>query len=509
MFVSRLSGVAAQVDVLVRELDVEVLSVQQCEALLPMMVRMHRQVGAAMTLMASRVADARRSEREAAQWLAEETGTSRQEAADTLATGNAVRNAEETRDRFQQGELASGTAQAIAQAAEADPASEGRLLDAAAKGSAEDVRKEARRTRRAASQESDEQREQRRHARRHLTAREDDDGGITGRFGSTPRQWAPIAASLEVFTEAAFRKARRTGERATQGAYRIDGFALMAHVSLGGAPSQLGYIDADLPAGLRRALVARLATRPEPTPATTDDTAAEPAAPAEPGEPVEASGPAQADPSCSTRAAATPVPRLADVGGRGVDRKVIVRVDVSALKRGTAVPGETCDIAGVGPISVAAARDALGDAFLALLVTDGRDVVTVAHAGRPPNAWQRTALEWRFDECVTRGCHNQVHLETDHGHDWADTRYTYLRTLRRGCPSCHRRKTVDGWAWVGEPDPFGKQRMVPPDHPEHPERAATPNAHPTPSSVTPRSARRPRRSQHAEPDLDGQLPLIA
>ena len=65
--------------------------------------------------------------------------------------------------------------------------------------------------------------------------------------------------------------------------------------------------------------------------------------------------------------------------------KVIVVVDIEALRRGEVEAGETCEIRGVGPVSVAAARELLGDAALAIVIKDGVDVMNVTHLnGRPP-----------------------------------------------------------------------------------------------------------------------------
>ncbi|MBJ7282211.1 MAG: hypothetical protein JHD40_03765, partial [Acidimicrobiia bacterium] len=59
-----------------------------------------------------------------------------------------------------------------------------------------------------------------------------------------------------------------------------------------------------------------------------------------------------------------------------------IRVDIDALKRGHTEHGEVCEIAGVGPIPVAAATEYLGEAFLKLLILDEVDIKTVAHMGR-------------------------------------------------------------------------------------------------------------------------------
>ena len=54
--------------------------------------------------------------------------------------------------------------------------------------------------------------------------------------------------------------------------------------------------------------------------------------------------------------------------------------------RGLAEAEETCDIAGVGPVSVATVEELLGDPFGAAIVTNGVDVFTVAHLGRSVTA---------------------------------------------------------------------------------------------------------------------------
>ena len=95
---------------------------------------------------------------------------------------------------------------------------------------------------------------------------------------------------------------------------------------------------------------------------------------------------------------------------RPVPAKVIFRVDWNAYKRGFVDGEETCDIAGVGPVPVSVVRDLLEtDPFVAAVLTDGIDVISVAHLGR-----------------------SQTY------HHWA---------------------LVEG---------KGKRAMVPPDHPDHP-----------------------------------------
>src|SRR5688572_11790433 len=69
-------------------------------------------------------------------------------------------------------------------------------------------------------------------------------------------------------------------------------------------------------------------------------------------------------------------------------------------------PGESCEVAGFGPIAASAVRDLIdtGDPFLAAVVTRGTQVVGVAHLGRRANATQQTALEWLYPTCAAEGC---------------------------------------------------------------------------------------------------------
>ncbi|HEX2192874.1 MAG TPA: HNH endonuclease signature motif containing protein [Acidimicrobiales bacterium] len=153
--------------------------------------------------------------------------------------------------------------------------------------------------------------------------------------------------------------------------------------------------------------------------------------------------------------------------------KVIVRVDLPALLRGYPARGETCEIAGFGPVAVSAVRDLLdtADPFLASVVTAGEAVVGVAHFGRRPRTVQRTALEWLYPTCGAEGCNTTAFLEIDHRVEWAQSHVTVFDLLDRLCPHHHDLKTRDGWALV---EGRGKRPFVPPDDPRHPARSHDP-----------------------------------
>lgn len=93
---------------------------------------------------------------------------------------------------------------------------------------------------------------------------------------------------------------------------------------------------------------------------------------------------------------------------------VHVRVDHTALVRGFTEEGEVCEVPGIGPIPVAAARRLADDAILKVLLTDGADIAAVAHLGRTIPARLRTALEARDPVCVVPGCDVRRGLEIDH-----------------------------------------------------------------------------------------------
>jgi hypothetical protein len=152
---------------------------------------------------------------------------------------------------------------------------------------------------------------------------------------------------------------------------------------------------------------------------------------------------------------------------------VHVRVDHAALVRGHTEGGEMCEVPGVGPVAVATARAWAGDAVLKALVTNGVDVVAVAHVGRTVTAAQRAALEERDPTCVVPGCAMARGLEIDHVDGWALTRTTTVDRLARLCRWHHHLKTYCGYRLDGS---AGHWRLVPPDHPLDPDAGPDPPA---------------------------------
>ena len=146
--------------------------------------------------------------------------------------------------------------------------------------------------------------------------------------------------------------------------------------------------------------------------------------------------------------------------------RAVIRVDWDALLRGWVEEGETCEIAGLGPVPVARARELLGDAVLHLVVTRGVGVANVTYLGRGPSAAQRIALLWQMPTCSRLGWNRNARIQVDHRRPYAADRVTELANLDPLCE--HRLKTNEGWALVAG---TGKRLFVPPDHPDHPRHA--------------------------------------
>jgi hypothetical protein len=139
-----------------------------------------------------------------------------------------------------------------------------------------------------------------------------------------------------------------------------------------------------------------------------------------------------------------------------------VVVDHGALVRGHTLPGERCEIPGVGPVNARWVREVLGEAFVTAIVEKGKDITTVAHLGRHIPAELRTAMIVSGRECSIVGCTGREYLELDHCEvDHAKGGPTAKWNLTWLCAIHHRRKSR-GWL-LGPPDPrTGKRTLTEP-----------------------------------------------
>jgi hypothetical protein len=135
----------------------------------------------------------------------------------------------------------------------------------------------------------------------------------------------------------------------------------------------------------------------------------------------------------------TTAPGAAGTGTGRSGVEIVVHVDHEAFTRGWTEAGETCEIAGVGPIPVAVAQQLSCDAFLKALIVDGTDIRAVAHLGRTIPARLRTAIEARDRECVVTGCHS-TRLEIDHNIPVCEGGETSLENCQGICHHHHEHK---------------------------------------------------------------------
>jgi len=143
--------------------------------------------------------------------------------------------------------------------------------------------------------------------------------------------------------------------------------------------------------------------------------------------------------------------------------RTLVLIDAEALRRGVAEGDELCDIDGIGPVSVEAAAELIGQGGVQFLIRDGIDIATVTGTTRVLPDRVQAALIARDRFCPVPGCGKRHGLERDHwqidfGHDGP----TELANLARLCAAHHDLKTHGGWRLEGKP---GQWKWVAPAHP--------------------------------------------
>ncbi len=190
-------------------------------------------------------------------------------------------------------------------------------------------------------------------------------------------------------------------------------------------------------------------------------------------------------------------------GRRGSGYEVMVRVDHSALVRGYALDGETCELAGFGPVSPQVVAD---------IMERWRPVPTRPSSPRARTWWAwptwagaptpTSARPWTGSTpaCAVEGCGvRSQYCQTDHRADWAQAHVTVFELLDRLCKIHHDLKTYQGWGLVAGKGNEGlrapRGRPSPP-----PWRAGGPaRAPPTTAGTGPRAqhSRRHAPAQHS------------
>jgi hypothetical protein len=330
----------------------------------------------------------------------------------------------------------------IAGVVRVNPAAEQRLLEAAAQGgnALRDVAVAAR-----AEVEDEAARSRRQRRLHHLRTWIDDDGMVAGRFRLTPEIGAGFLGSVEARTRAIFRARRKqpASEHEPMECYAAD-----ALVDLVCRPDEALASDAPYETGPAD-------DAPAHTEVAVDDAMSD-----APDELFVAAEPTEAAPAAATAEASDARPNRSS--RRKVRRSkspytVHIFVDHTVLQRGNALPGERCEIPGVGPVNAQWVREILGDAFVTSIIRKGVDISTVTHHGRNIPAVLETALIVQGRECDIAGCDCRGYLERDHVEiDFAKHGPTALWNLTWLCYRHHLRKSAGGR--LSAPDPHTRKR---------------------------------------------------
>ena len=104
---------------------------------------------------------------------------------------------------------------------------------------------------------------------------------------------------------------------------------------------------------------------------------------------------------------------------------------------------EQCDIPGVGAVDAWLVRSLLGESFLAMVTTRGRDIRQVVNEGRHIPAEVMTAIVAAGRECEVDGCYARGYLEVDHTVEHSRGGLSSWLNNRFRCAAHHDEKTND------------------------------------------------------------------
>ena len=440
--------------------------------------RLDRLVMAAKTLLAPRIAESGHWEAEGfrspAALLAELEGGSTGAAKRTLATGTLLTQLPGTEEALRTGTLSGAKVAEIAGAAGGDPDAEGQLLAGAAESPLQVVKERCQRVRATSASRDPMAAWEKIHRERSFRSWTDADGAFCFTGRDTAERGArllaaltPVANRLRDDRRAAARDAAPNGPKGTPGsttsprpeteeALRADAFFLLltgrrsAPGDRRGTSGETGQTDGSGQAGLPGKTGSGRAGRPgngaharqsgtgilpgfgrPSATATTAHTATDTAT----------NDPANHDTDTTTLDLAG----ADDLIAAAPPATVMVRIDLEALRRGRAAPGECSEIDGSGPVPVPVVAGLMDDAFLALVFTEAGDIRAVSHQGRTINRHLRTALAFRDRCCVVPGCRVPYGLEIDHVIPMEHGGPTEIDNLALLCRHHHRIKTYEGW----------------------------------------------------------------
>jgi hypothetical protein len=470
---ARLEKASAVLSSVVAELDPSCLTVKDATDLYAVFAGLERLSSAGKTLLAPRIDESGiwrdSGHSTAATMLASLEGVSTGQARNTLEVGHRLHQLPGTEAAVRNGALSAPKVAELTRAAALDPTRETELLNGAAGQPLHEVKDRCQRARATSSREDPLAAVRRIRAARHFSSWTDPEGAFCYQGRDTADRGAQILSHLGYSAAHLRRLGTSAGKTGADGqvneperALRADAFFALITQQPPGADPVLGpgsggagtesadadsagrpLADIDLDIDLDVDLDIDPEVEPEP-----------------PCQPAGPEGP-KAPPSVYSQ-------RLID---RPPTCSVMVRVDLAALLRGHALPGECCEIDNQGPIPVRMARDMANDSFLRFIFHEAGDVKAISHFGRTINRHLRTALVHRDRTCVVPGCGVSFGLEIDHVIPFAEHGPTELDNLALLCHHHHFLKTFEGWTltragsggtdmpeWRFEPEPpFGQE----------------------------------------------------
>jgi hypothetical protein len=351
--------------------------------------------------------------RNAPEWLGEIAGEAPGRAKGRLEMAARSEKLPELDTALREGSVSGEQARVIAGAAAFNPEGVTELLETASTESFSTLSEKATAIRhRALSDEDVRARRVRVHRARHWRFAAQPTGGVGSRLFMPDEAWGSLFSVVEPVTERFFQEGRRNGNHESRDAYRVDALVWLLTAGRGSA----GAGDAG-----------------------------------EAADAVDVNGD-------SNDATTPPEQRIS----RGRPKAMVqLRVDVESLRRGYTEGDEVCEIAGVGPVPVAAARELLGDAIFELLVRKGCDLVNLTGHYRNVPQRLRTAVLRRDQHCRWPRCSETKGLEEHHWRiDCSKGELATMATLVALCYRHHALCTYGGWRI--QPDGAGGYRPVPP-----------------------------------------------
>ena len=480
---ARMSSLDSALGALVADLDPGLLLGSDAASLYGHFCRLERLVTAAKTLLAPRIEETRCWEtdghRSAAGLLATLEGGTTGAARRTLEAGKALADLPGTEEALRQGSISGPKLSEVTQAGSLDPSAEDSLLAGIGSEPLQVIKERCQRLRATSVTKDPVAALSRIHALRSFAWWNDAEGAFCFSGRDTPERGAALLARLVPVAKRLGRDRRAAATEAARDNPKGSPTPEPEHEHEVALRADALFL---LVTG-RRSAPPGVSTRPEPTDSTgsgstkptgskgstspTDGTVS-----TDPDDPTDLDDDLDTDLDLGS---------ADDLITAAPPATVIVRVDLSALRRGRALPGELCELDGQGPVPVTVAQSLLDDAFLSLVFTEAGDIRSVAHRGRTINAHLRTALVFRDRCCVVPGCRVAYGLEIDHVEPLEFGGDTRLDNLALLCRHHHRMKTYDGWIlertgptdddpkWCFTPlPPFGQEPDLGLDRPPEP-----------------------------------------